>query len=326
MPHNHCLLPISFPPQTYIAPWLAVPTCHPTCDSFGWTIASGTGVIGRRCRSLSDFGTCIIAGADPATTATSPWLTNRCVVSTTIVGCPVGFFDVSGEVTGMPPSDPNFRVCAAWTPCNTTTQYEAVAPTSSTERTCGTIAAPCVFPQQYELAAPTATSNRLCNTTTAVCPSSTYQTSLPTPTSDRGCNALTRSGTSLTHHVSTLSCHVPTFAMACVSRVFHYPCTIACSSHTIACFNADNDAEHLVPPIMCFMHAAYSLLRRDYCLPQVFHGAYSSVGSADCHVGPCLSKRDGVQQHDRVRNFGGDHTDRPCVCTVESVPVAIVVS
>ena len=198
-------------------------------------------MIGRRCRSLSDFGTCIVVGADPATTAASPWLTNRCVVSTAIVGCPVGFFDVSGEVTGMPPSDPNFRVCAAWTPCNTTTQYEAVAPTSSTERTCATIAAPCVFPQQYELAAPTATSNRLCNTTTAVCPASTYQTSLPTPTSDRGCNALTRSSTSI-------CCPTLTSNMARVSRIFLRSCAIT-SSCAINVLVRNNGAEHLPLPL-----------------------------------------------------------------------------
>eukprot|EP00036_Acanthoecidae_sp_10tr_P008281 CAMPEP_0182917854 /NCGR_PEP_ID=MMETSP0105_2-20130417/1740_1 /TAXON_ID=81532 ORGANISM="Acanthoeca-like sp., Strain 10tr" /NCGR_SAMPLE_ID=MMETSP0105_2 /ASSEMBLY_ACC=CAM_ASM_000205 /LENGTH=1145 /DNA_ID=CAMNT_0025054873 /DNA_START=250 /DNA_END=3687 /DNA_ORIENTATION=- len=178
--------------EAYLAPWLPTPTCHASCHAFPWTLPTGRGQYSRVCRPLpGTLLSCATVGANAATVAASPWLVNRCTVSNSSTGCPAGTaFDVTAELAGVTPTDPEVRICADATQCDPGT-FERAPPSATADRVCNRVSATCAS-GQYEAAPPTATTDRNCTAVTTHCASNAFDAGPPTATSDRVCTRLTK--------------------------------------------------------------------------------------------------------------------------------------
>lgn len=77
--------------------------------------------------------------------------------------------------------------CVSLSPACTASQYQAAAPTSTSDRVCLAISS-CTN-AQYQAAPPTASSNRVCNNIATCDPYSQFQLAAPTTTSNRICQA-----------------------------------------------------------------------------------------------------------------------------------------
>ena len=133
--------------------------------------------------SSTAFGACL------ACNSTSFLLNGECLSA-----CPVAFYAVNSTcvacAAGTFSSTPGSTVCASWATCVAGTQFQAAAPTNSSDRVC-TNHTICDSQLQYETTAPTNTSNRVCTALT-ICSSQTqYQSVAPTASADRTCANLT---------------------------------------------------------------------------------------------------------------------------------------
>ena len=79
-------------------------------------------------------------------------------------------------------------VCTQATPCQQGHQYEAIAPTATSDRVCKNVTT--CAQDEFQVVEPTATSNRVCQVVLPGCHELTVQTAAPTPTSDRQCESL----------------------------------------------------------------------------------------------------------------------------------------
>ena len=77
--------------------------------------------------------------------------------------------------------------CARCSRCVDDVEYESVACSADADIVCGMVAPPCNWPTEYEAAAPTKTSQRVCKNVTAACLDDEWEVAGPTSDSDRNC-------------------------------------------------------------------------------------------------------------------------------------------
>ena len=92
----------------------------------------------------------------------------------------------SSEYEYVTPTATSNRVCSALTTCSSS-EYESTSPTATSDRVCSALTT--CSSSQYQSTAPTATSNRVCSALTT-CSSSQYQSTSPTATSNRVCSVV----------------------------------------------------------------------------------------------------------------------------------------
>eukprot|EP00040_Diaphanoeca_grandis_P023478 m.127687 g.127687 ORF g.127687 m.127687 type:complete len:1185 (-) comp29294_c0_seq3:434-3988(-) len=156
--------------------------CHSSCGSFPWTIEAGSESFNRVCEPIGDLVTVIDCGPDSVASRCRP----RAKYGD-VGGCELtAEFDVTPSSLGnVATLGGNAVICAAHTDCEPSGLVQVVAPTPTTDRTCG-LSTSC-FVGEYEESAATPTSTQVCTGLKKCNRGTTYETQAPTPTTNRVC-------------------------------------------------------------------------------------------------------------------------------------------